>query len=333
MSKPLHILVDTSNLFFRAMGHGQSGATEKEVVSMTLAAASAIIANCYEMFNATHTVLAFESFSWRRKAFPDYKVSRRQVQMTAKEAETQRLLYEAVDKFRDFVQTQTNASPIRANMAEGDDVIARWIELHPDVEHVIISTDGDMHQLVRPGVSAYSGMTQKCWTSNGILISEETMLKKTPVSFKKWNSTWRHLDADFDPKWSLYQKIMRGDRSDSIPTAVKPRTRTKVLLEAYTDPDALDKLLDTVREDLPGKPKVGDLIARNTKLVDLSYRPPEVNASIDAIIEELRQRDRQSRVGIKYQFFCRDHGMVRAGQLAHKFARPYSNPVNHEEAE
>ena len=327
-----HILVDTSNLFFRAMGYGQSGASEQEIVSMTLAAASSIIAKSYEMFDASHTMLAFESFSWRRVAYPEYKSGRRQGQMTAKEEKIQKLLYESIDKFRDFVATQTNASPIRANMAEGDDIIARWIELHPDVEHIVISTDGDMHQLVRPGVSVFSGMTNKCWTHNGVLISEENMLKKTPVSFQKWNSTWRNFDGEFDPKWSLYEKIMRGDRSDSIPTAVKPRTRTTVLREAYSDPEALEKLIDTVREDLPGKPKVGDLIARNTKLVDLSYRPPEVNQSIDAVVKELRDRERQSRIGIKYQFFCRDHGMVRAGQLAHKFARPYSNPVHHEEA-
>ncbi len=331
MSKPIHMLVDTGNLFYRAMGYGQSGASEQEVVSMTLAAASSIIANCFDMFGATHTMLAFESYSWRRSAFPEYKVARRQVQMTAKEEKTQKLLYDSIDKFREFVETQTNASPIRANMAEGDDVIARWIELHPDAEHIVVSTDGDMHQLVGPNVSVYSGMSQKCWTHNGILISEETMLKKTPVSFIKWNSRWRFLEKDFDPKWSLYEKIMRGDRSDSIPTAVKPRTRTKLLAEAYTNPEALEKLIDTVREDLPGKPKVGDLIARNTQLVDLSYRPNEVNQSIDAVVKALRERERQVRIGIKYQFFCRDHGMVRAGQLAQKFARPYSNPVYHEE--
>lgn len=330
-NKPIHMLVDTGNLFYRAMGYGSSGASEQEVVSMTLAAASSIIANCYEMFGASHTMLAFESYSWRRKAFAEYKAGRRQVQQTAKEQEIQRLLYESIDKFREFIETQTNASPIRANLAEGDDIIARWIELHPDVEHVIISTDGDMHQLVRPGVSVYSGMSEKCWTHGDVLISEEKMLKKSPVSFRKWNSSWRRLDVDFDPKWSLYEKIMRGDRSDSIPTAVKKGTRTKVLQEAFNDAEALERLIETVRADLPGSPTVGDLIARNAQLVDLSYRPEEVNQSIDSVVEALRRRDRQSRVGIKYQFFCRDNGMVRAGQLAHKFVRPYSLPVNHVE--
>lgn len=334
MSKPVHILVDTGNLFYRAIAIGKSGETEEEIVAMTMAGACSIISNAYEMFGASHTMLAFESFSWRRKVFPDYKSSRRAVQQTKKEAEIQRLLYESIDRFKSFVRNETNATPIQAELAEGDDVIARWIELHPDVEHVIVSTDGDMHQLVRPGVSAYSGQQEKCWTHEGVLASEERMLRKTPFSFKKWNSTWRKLDQEFDPNWSLFKKIMRGDPGDSVPTAVKPRTRTKIIEAAFKDPAGPEfaNLMQTVRSDLPDSPTVADLVKRNVELVDLTYRPEEVNTAIDSVVADLRQRERKLRVGIKFQMFCRDNGMTRAGELSQRFVRPYSLPVYHEEA-
>ncbi len=332
MSKPVHILVDTGNLSYREIAIGKSGETEQEIVSMTMAGACSFISNAYEMFGASHTMLAFESYSWRRKVFPEYKSARRAIQPTKKEAEVQRLLYEAIDKFRTFVENETNATPIRAELAEGDDIIARWIELHPDAEHVIISTDGDMHQLVRPGVSAFSGQQDKCWTAGGVLASEQKLLRKTPVSFQKWNSTWRLLDQDFDPSWSLFKKIMRGDAGDSVPTAVKPRTRTKLIEAAFQNPDGPEfaALMQTVREDLPGRPLVSDLVKRNAELVDLTYRPSEVNQSIDAVVKSLKERERRPRVGIKFQMFCRDNGMGRAGELAQKFVRPYSLPVNHE---
>jgi 5'-3' exonuclease len=72
--------------------------------------------------------------------------------MTQQEKEENEVFWEVYDDFVDFVKTKTNCTVLRNERTEADDLIARWIDKHPDQEHVIISTDKDLNQLITPQV-------------------------------------------------------------------------------------------------------------------------------------------------------------------------------------
>jgi len=47
---------------------------------------------------------------------------------------------------------------MRHPQLEADDLIAGWVQAHPNDNHVIISTDGDFAQLIAPNVKQYNGI-------------------------------------------------------------------------------------------------------------------------------------------------------------------------------
>jgi 5'-3' exonuclease len=72
---------------------------------------------------------------------------------------------------------------------EADDLIARWIDLHPDQQCVVISTDKDMNQLVSERVSQYNGVTEETMRIDGVFDK-----KGRPVIDKKTGEP-KKLDA------------------------------------------------------------------------------------------------------------------------------------------
>ena len=143
------------------------------------------------------------------------------------------LFWETYDNLTKYLSTKTNCSVIRHENAEADDVIARWIALHPQDHHTIVSSDTDFVQLIAENVDQYNGITDELITLKGIfdakgreVIDKKTKLPKTIP----------------DPKWLLFEKCMRGDTSDNVFSAF-PGVRTKGtknkvgLQEAFEDKD------------------------------------------------------------------------------------------------
>ena len=58
------------------------------------------------------------------------------------------MFWETFDNFRDFISEKTNCTVLRHEKLEADDLIAGWIQAHPNDNHVIVSTDGDFAQLI-----------------------------------------------------------------------------------------------------------------------------------------------------------------------------------------
>ena len=54
--------------------------------------------------------------------------------MTEKEKEENEVFWEVYDDFVEFVKTKTNCTVLRNSRTEADDLIARWIDKHPDQE-------------------------------------------------------------------------------------------------------------------------------------------------------------------------------------------------------
>ena len=54
--------------------------------------------------------------------------------------------------FTTFLREKTNVSVLRDPKAEADDLIARFVHLHPNDTHYIISSDTDYVQLINENV-------------------------------------------------------------------------------------------------------------------------------------------------------------------------------------
>jgi 5'-3' exonuclease len=229
-----HILVDTANTFFRARHAFRGDTSEKIGLAIHITLNS--IKKAWNDFDGTHVIFCLEGRSWRKDYYPPYKRNRKETvdAMSPAEQEENKLFWECYDDFVDFIRTKTNATVLQNPRVEADDLIARWIDRHPDQRCVVISTDKDMNQLVSERVSQYNGVTEETMRIDGVFDK-----KGKPVIDKKTGEP-KKLDA---PEWLLFQKAMRGDPSDNIFSAY-PGVRTKGtknkigLTEAFADRSA-----------------------------------------------------------------------------------------------
>ena len=170
-----HILVDTANTFFRARHVIRGDTSEK--VGMAIHIMMNSIKKAWQDFDGSHVVFCLEGRSWRKDHYAPYKRNRKEMAdaMTEKEKEENEVFWEVYDDFLDFINTKTNCTVLRNPRAEADDLIARWIDKHPDDKHVIISTDKDLNQLVKENVKQYNGVTEQTMTHEGWLMQKEIL--------------------------------------------------------------------------------------------------------------------------------------------------------------
>ena len=202
-----HILVDTANTFFRARHVIRGDTSEK--VGMAIHIMMNSIKKAWQDFEGKHVVFCLEGRSWRKDHYAPYKRNRKEMAdaMTQQEKEENEVFWEVYNDFVDFVKTKTNCTVLRNERTEADDLIARWIDKHPDEQHVIISTDKDLNQLVSPNVKQYNGVTETTLTHEGWFDS-----KGNAVIDKKLKAPKPAPDTE----WIVFEKAMRGDPSDNI---------------------------------------------------------------------------------------------------------------------
>ena len=214
-----YILVDTANTFFRARHVIRGDADTKLGMAFHITLNS--IKKAWQDFNGSHVVFCLEGRSWRKDYYEPYKRNRQETRdaMTASQAEEDKLFWEAFDHFKEFVTDKTNCTVLHHPQLEADDLIAGWVQAHPNDNHAIISTDGDFAQLVAPNVRQYNGVTNTVITHEGYFTD-----KGKPVIDKK---TGEPKPAP-DPEFMLFEKCMRGDTSDNVFSAY-PGVRKKAL--------------------------------------------------------------------------------------------------------
>jgi len=196
------------------------------------------------------------------------------------------VFWEAFDTFKNFVTDKTNCTVLQHKELEADDLIAGWVQQHPDADHVIISTDTDFQQLIAPNCRLYNGVQEVTTTTEGffdkkgeLVIDKKTKLPKT-----------------VDPEWMLFEKCMRGDTSDNVfsayPGVRKKGTKNKVgLIEAYADKDSKgynwnNMMLQRWTDHEGVEHRVLDDYTRNVVLCDLTAQPADIREIIDATIAE-----------------------------------------------
>ena len=314
-SMATYLIIDTQNLFMRVR-HGVRAPSTDLQLGMALHIIFNSIKKVWTDFGGSHTVFCLEGRSWRKDVYAPYKANRKvaAAQRTEREVEEDAVFFESMDGFIDFVKTKTNCTVLRHPNGEADDMIARWIQLHPDDKHVIISSDSDFQQLIAENVILYNGIASLLYTHTGIYdqdgkIAVNKQGKQMPVP---------------NPEWILFEKCMRGDDSDNVMSAF-PGVRKTKLEAAFEDRHnrgytwnnlMLSKWLD--HENV--EHRVRDDYERNRMLIDLTQQPPDLIDKFDrTIIEEVNQPPKK-QVGLALMRFCNINGLVRIEKNVNDFS-------------
>jgi 5'-3' exonuclease len=319
-----YIIVDTANTFFRARHVVQGAADIKLGMAFHITFNS--IKKAWKDFGGTHVVFCLEGRSWRKDFYAPYKANRTAVRAahTVKEAEEEKIFWEAFDEFKKFVTEKTNCTTLQHPKLEADDLIAGWVQAHPNDKHVIISTDGDFAQLINSNVSQYNGVGDLHITHTGTFDA-----KGKPVKDKKTGEP----KAAQDPEWMLFEKCMRGDTSDNVFSAY-PGVRTKGsknkvgLTEAFEDRKSKgynwNNLMLQRWVDHNGiEHRVMEDYQRNVQLCDLTAQPADIKEHINETIATHAVPKMVDQVGIRMLKFCNSYDMKKIADNIQSYAEPF----------
>jgi len=313
-----YILVDTANTLFRARHVIRGDADIK--VGMAFHITFNSIKKAWNDFEGKHVVFCLEGRSWRKDYYKPYKANRAETRaaMTVKEAEEDKLFWEAFDEFKKFISEKTNCTVLQHSQLEADDLIAGFIESHPDDSHVIISTDSDFHQLIAPNVKQYNGVAETLTTHEGIFDKKGKMVKDTKTGLPK--------DIP-NPEWILFEKCMRGDSSDNVFSAY-PKVRKNKLEEAFKDRSnkgfAWNNMMLQRWVDHTGvEHRVLDDYNRNRQLIDLKAQPEDIKSFIKETITTNAVPKTVDQVGIRLLKFCQLYDMKRMIDSIQQYAEPF----------
>ena len=280
---------------------------------------------------ADHVVFALEGRSWRKDHYRPYKANRAEARgaMTETEAEEDKLFWETYDELTKYLSTKTNCSVIRCATAEADDVIARWIALHPQDQHTIVSTDSDFVQLVAPNVQLYNGVNDHLFSVDGVRDGKGKSLSfeiksNSKIKVNKHDPKFV-LPKDYQ-KWVLFLKCMRGDPGDNVFSAypgvrIKGTKKSVGLTEAFEDRNKkgyawnnlmLQRWTDHNKKEL----RVLDEYERNCTLIDLTAQPQEIKDVVDAAICEQVSHKDVGMVGAQFLKFCGRYELTKLSNHA-----------------
>jgi len=319
-----YLLIDTANMFFRARHVAFRAADPWEKVGSALHITLSAINKVYKKFNVDHVIFALEGRSWRKDFYTPYKRNRSDARAahTESEQEEDKLFWETFDSFTKYLSEQTNCSVIRHEQAEADDIIARWIALHPEDQHTIVSSDTDFVQLLANNVQQYNGISDELLTIDGIFDA-----KGKPVIDKKTKAP----KTIPDPSWLLFEKIMRGDTSDNVfsafPGVREKGTKNKVgLREAFADKDKKgyswnNMMLQRWVDHNGDEHRVLDDYERNQILIDLTAQPEHIKEKVDVAIKEQVSHKDTGQVGVRFMKFCGRYELNRASESAEQYSQ------------
>jgi len=323
----LNLIIDTANTFTRARHAAHRGSSLEERVAFATHVTLASVHAAWRDQKANHVVFCFEGRSWRKDVYPPYKKNRSVARAASSiaEQEEDQLFWDTLEKLQNFIVNKTNCTTLQHSELEADDLIAGWVQNHPNDTHVIVSSDTDYYQLLSNTVKQYNGITCELHTINGIfdkkgklVIDKKTKLPKTVP----------------DPGWMLFEKCMRGDSSDNVFSAY-PGVRTvgsknKIgLKEAYADIGrqgfAWNNLMLQQWVDHEGKThRVLDDYERNRTLIDLTAQPTHIKKLINDTILAGQEIKNNPMIGAQFLKFCSKYQLVKLSDNANAFANMLS---------
>ena len=329
-----YLLVDTANTFFRARHSAYRAADSEEKVAFAIHVTLGSINKAWRDQEANHVIFCLEGRSWRKDYYEPYKKNRSVARsaLTEAEQEEDRLFWEAFDNLHGFLKDKTNCTVLQHPELEADDLIAGWIQSHPNDEHTIVSSDTDFYQLLANNVKQYNGISDELHTIDGIFDKkgERVIDKKT-----------KEPKIIPNPEYILFKKCMRGDPTDNIfsafPGVREKGSKNKVgLQEAFEDKQKKgynwnNLMLQRWVDHNEVEHRVLDDYERNRVLVDLTAQPEDIKAKIAETIANGMTVKQQQMIGAQFLKFCGKYNLVKlsenAASMSHWMSASYPDLV------
>lgn len=261
------LIIDTHNLLFRvaaAGGKGTSFGDAEDRAGLAMHTSFLTVYKYFKKYQPDRLIFAFEGAQNWRKAYTRvendptrpvvYKANR------VKDPSMQPL-FEMIASFKEVMTKHTAAICITHDEVECDDIIGLYCQAFNDPRHeiLILSGDRDFVQLLKhPGVR---------------LINPD-------------DGKDRVCD---DPRYFLFEKCIRGDAGDNVPSAY-PRVRSTKIMEAYNDDFKRAELMNVELEcpKTGQRYRVGERFKQNEILMDLEKQPADVrDRALETIVHEI----------------------------------------------
>lgn len=297
------IHTDGQNLFYRQIKMTNPAFGIDSRIGMALHMILHSMKKEFTTWGGTHTVFYMEGRSWRKEVYTEYKGDRKATfeKQTEKEQEDFGILLEAFNDLVAYLNTKTNVTVLKNPRAEADDMIAVFIEAHPDDFHVLISSDSDFFQLLKyPNVMLYDPVKDIQIKQDGIYDDNNKRLSftiKGDAKIKVGEPDPTFVCEEKWYEWALFLKCIRGDHTDYIfsayPGVREKGTKKNIgIREAYNDKNKgyawnnfmQQKFID--HHDI--ECQVKDKYEFNRSLIDLAYIPDDVKMScLQTIADEI----------------------------------------------
>lgn len=354
------LIVDMANLIHRCKHITMGDIATKSGMALHIALNS--FRASYRKFKADHIVVCLEGRSWRKDVYPAYKANRAVTEslLTRKEREDDEFYFNVFKEFIEFLEKRTNVTVLQAQGCEADDLIARFIDIHPNDNHVILSGDSDFFQLLDgdrvkmyDGVKAWTYSTKEVLDENDQPAFRKKLMPKKDSAGKilkdkkgqPIKETVKIMEAPPVPEYELFKKIIRGDSSDNIHGAAPGARETGSskkpgIKQAFDDRhgkgfdwnlfmlEEWDKVVDAEPDGTPIKEKVRviDEYKFNQQLIDLRAQPDHIKDALDLAIVTAIQAPLKSGVGIWFLKFCNEMDLVNMAKNPNEHASMLAAP-------
>ena len=254
------LLVDFSQIFIGSyMTSAKYGDVSMDALRPTVLNTLRIYRNKFTKEYGELILCCDDKNNWRKDIFPNYKAARKKVRTTT-DTDWQDL-YDKLNLLKSELTEWFPYKVLQAERAEADDIIAVLVGLANE-RTLILSSDKDFIQLHHFNVRQYSPIQKKF--------------------------------VEGDAKWSLHEKLIKGDVGDGVPNIMsddnvfiddgrrqKPITKKKI--EAWFD---LEPEMFCDNEMLRN-------LNRNKQLIDLSEVPESICINITKQFNETQVGDRK----------------------------------------
>lgn len=285
------LILDVNNLMYRNF-FAHISESENDITALCYHSMLVTSLKYYREYKPDILVMAFDSPNSWRKIYtksdlcltPQIYKGNRKTNLTPLERKKLEQFDTKISSFAEIIKTYTNILVLQYKNLEADDLIAGYIQTHPNMSHILISSDKDFMQLLN---------------ANSLTIIDPENNK--PRSLAEW---------DNDEKYFMFLKCFRGDKNDNVISAY-PRLREKKIKEAYKDEY---KFQNIINEELlypfnkngeycEKKLRVGDVFEENNLLMNLYEQPANIRQMIDKCISEAYE-NRQKFNYVKFLKFC-----------------------------
>ncbi|KKM62987.1 hypothetical protein LCGC14_1516110 [marine sediment metagenome] len=327
------LLIDTSHMLYRSRYVTSGDIWTQTGLALHIMLNS--IKKCWQMFEADHVIFFLEGRSWRRSMYEPYKKNRDATRAAKSviELEEDRIFNEGANHLINFIDEKTNCTVLQNSICEADDLIARWVQTHPDDKHVIVSGDTDFIQLLDNNIQMYDGVKNIIIRKTGVFDERDRK-----IAFRiESNGKLKILkeDKDFEPDsdwtdWALFVKIIRGDSSDNVFSAY-PGVRIIKIRNAFEDRHdqgyvwnnlMLSRWTDHDKEDH----RVRDCFERNQQLIDLTMQPDAIKETMDETIALSTVPKSNKQIGFHFLKFAGKYELAKIADYPNDFLAFLSAP-------